>query len=71
MRAAKWRSAILLAIVLVSVQFASPATPALMNDLPLGRCYSRCADAILLNFDWCAEVCRCVLDGSQATRITR
>jgi len=62
---------VVLVSVLVSVQFASPSTPALMNDLPLGRCYSRCADSILLNFDWCAEACRCVLGGSQPTRITR
>lgn len=64
---------VLLMGMLVTTRFASPATPALMNDLPLGRCYSRCDASILLNFDWCAEVCRCVVDadGSQPPRTTR
>jgi len=51
--------------LLVTTQVASPSTPRLMNDLPLGRCYARCAASILLNFDWCASGCRYVLGGGE------
>lgn len=27
----------------------------------LKQCYDRCRDSILLNYEWCAEACRCVL----------
>lgn len=49
---------LLLALLLVAT-CASPATPALRNDTPLGRCYSRC-DALWLGFDWCDDACRVV-----------
>jgi len=54
--------------LLVTTRFASPATPRLFNDLPLGRCYSRCAASILLNFDWCAKGCRHVFGGEEGVR---
>ena len=69
MRTARWLTVIVLLIgVLITTQVASPATPALMNDLPLGRCYSRCADSLLLNFDWCAGACWHVLGGGGGVR---
>ena len=54
---------VLLVGVLITTQVASPSTPTLMNDLPLGRCYSRCAASIPLNFDWCARGCWFVFGG--------
>ena len=66
MRTARWLAVMVLLVgVLVTTQVASPSTPTLMNELPLGRCYARCADAILLNFDWCASGCRYVLGGEE------
>ena len=66
MRTARWLTAIVVLVgMLITTQVASPATPALMNSLPLGRCYSRCADSILLNFDWCAGACWHVLGGGR------
>ena len=66
MRTARWLTAIAVLVgVLITTHVASPATPALMNSLPLGRCYSRCAASILLNFDWCAGVCWHVLGGGE------
>ena len=66
MRTARWLTVMVLLVgVLVTTQVASPSTPRLMNDLPLGRCYSRCAASILLNFDWCAEGCRFVFGGGE------
>jgi len=64
MRTARWLTVIaVLAGLLVTTQVASPSTPTLMNELPLGRCYSRCADSILLDFGWCAEGCWFVFGG--------
>ena len=66
MSTARWLTVMVLLVgLLVTTQVASPATPALMNSLPLGRCYSRCAASILLNFDWCAGGCRYVLGGGE------
>jgi len=66
MRTARWLAAMVVLVgLLVTTQVASPSTPTLMNELPLGRCYSRCADSILLNFDWCASGCRYVLGGGE------
>ena len=66
MRTARWLAVMVLLVgVLVMTRFASPSTPALMNELPLGRCYSRCAASILLNFDWCAGACWHVLGGGE------
>jgi len=65
MRTARWLAVMVVLVgMLITTQVASPATPALMNSLPLGRCYSRCAASILLNFDWCAQGCRCVFGGA-------
>ena len=62
MRTARWLTVIaVLAGLLVTTQVASPSTPTLMNELPLGRCYSRCDASILLSFDWCAGACWHVL----------
>jgi len=64
MRTARWLTAIVVLVgMLLATRFASPSTPTLMNELPLGRCYSRCAASILLNFDWCAGACWHVLGG--------
>ena len=69
MRTARWLTVIVLLVgLLVTTQVASPSTPTLMNELPLGRCYSRCAASILLNFDWCARGCWHVLGGEGAVR---
>jgi len=66
MRTARWLAVIVLLVgMLVTTQVASPSTPTLMNALPLGRCYSRCAASILLNFDWCAKGCRHVFGGGE------
>jgi len=66
MRTARWLTVMVLLVgLLVTTRVASPSTPTLMNELPLGRCYSRCAASILLNFDWCASGCRYVLGGEE------
>ena len=69
MRTARWLTVIaVLAGLLVTTQVASPSTPTLMNELPLGRCYARCAASILLGFDWCAGACWHVLGGEEGVR---
>ncbi|HUW10475.1 MAG TPA: hypothetical protein VM537_12160 [Anaerolineae bacterium] len=66
MKITRWLAVIAVLVgLLVTTRFASPATPRLFNDLPLGRCYSRCAASILLDFDWCASGCRYVLGGGE------
>jgi len=52
----------LLLVVLVAGTYASPATPELRNDTPLGRCYVRCDD-LAIQFYWCTAGCRAVAEG--------
>ena len=64
MKAIRWLVVIVVLVgMLVMTRFASPATPRLFNDFPLGRCYSQCDASILLNFDWCARGCWFVFGG--------
>jgi len=66
MRTARWLTVMVLLVgLLVTTQVASPSTPTLMNELPLGRCYSRCDASVLLNFDWCAGACWYVFGGEE------
>ena len=37
------------------------AMDAVADESPLDRCYTRCRGSLLLNFDWCAQTCRCAL----------
>ena len=65
MRTARWLTVMVLLVgLLVTTQVASPSTPTLMNELPLGRCYARCDDLLFVNFQWCAQGCRCVFGGA-------
>ena len=66
MRTARWLAVMVLLVgMLVTTQVASPSTSTLMNELPLGRCYSRCDASVLLNFDWCAGACWYVFGGEE------
>ena len=37
------------------------AMDAMADKSPLDQCYTRCHRSLLLDFDWCAQACRCAL----------
>jgi len=53
------------------------AMEVMADESPLDQCYTRCRRSLLLDFDWCAQACRCALGydicstGGQLAHVSR